>query len=241
MISGQYLTDLSSVSNHNSGQQYVPGSSYSASGISGYNNSINNNSYHNQTNRHQHRGSAVEILQTTSTFIEIELIGIPCDCTKEKTKTFSKNALNPIWNEEFVFHVVFPDLAFVKFSVFDNNNNHLISQRVIPLKFLRQGYRHVKLRNPQNQALELSTIFIHSKQQLEYVQNTPTSVLNLSGINSSSTIGLTNLDFSKAQAKHKQFKLTVYGVNSDEEYKDSGVQVKVTQDTTVQQVIEQVR
>jgi phosphatidylinositol phospholipase C epsilon len=46
-----------------------------------------------------------DVLRTTSTFIEVEIVGIPCDCAKEKTKTFNKNALNPIWNEEFTFHV----------------------------------------------------------------------------------------------------------------------------------------
>jgi len=47
---------------------------------------------------------------------------------------------------------------------------------------------------------------------------------------------------ARGQAKHKQFKLTVYGGASDEEGKESGgVQVKVTQDTTVLQVIEQVK
>lgn len=54
---------------------------------------------------HHHRSSGVELLQTSSTFVEIEILGIPCDCNKEKTKTFNRNALNPIWNEEFVFPV----------------------------------------------------------------------------------------------------------------------------------------
>ena len=249
LISGQYLTDISSISNsgnNNGSSGYVgTGGSYSAVSSSAYNNSTtNSNSNNHSSYRHLHRGSAVDILQTSSTFIEIEIIGIPCDCTKEKTKAFNKNALNPIWNEEFVFHIVFPDLAFVKFSVIDNNNNHLISQRVMPLKCLRQGYRHLKMRNPQNQSLELSTIFIHSKQQSEFVLNTPTSLANASYINSASSIGLMSMgnlsDLNKSQAKHKQFKLTVYGPNSDDEYKENGVNVKVTQDTTVQQVIEQV-
>lgn len=83
---------------------------------------------------------------------------------------------------------------------------------------------------------------------MDYAQAT-SSLANASGITSASSIGLTNGnaanvgigDLGKFQAKHKQFKLTVYGVNSDDESKDGpGVQVKVTQDTTVQQVIEQV-
>jgi hypothetical protein len=68
--------------------------------LNGYN---QNQNYHHH---HHQRSIGVELLQTTSTFIEIEILGIPCDCTKEKTKTFNKNALNPIWNEEFSFNVI---------------------------------------------------------------------------------------------------------------------------------------
>ena len=102
------------------------------------------------------------------------------------------------------------------------------------------------MRNQQNQPLELSSIFLHSKQQLEYVVNTPTSLLNISGVNLGPSNGLSSLlnnsELNKSQAKHKQFKLTVYGAgNNDDELKDQvGVQVKVTQETTVLQVIEQV-
>lgn len=60
----------------------------------------------NNSNSSSHRYGN-EILQTSSTFVEIEILGIPCDCAKEKTKTCNKNALNPIWNEEFVFDVSF--------------------------------------------------------------------------------------------------------------------------------------
>ena len=138
---------------------------------------------------------------------------------------------------------MFPDLAFVRFSVYDNNNNHLISQRVVPLKCLRQGYRHVRLRNSQNQTLELSSLFIYSRLQLDHVQNTPSSLVNISGLHSSSTTSMVNKDESggtQSKAKHKQFKLTVYGLNGDDEERDQGIVVKVTQETTVQQVIEQV-
>jgi Ca2+-dependent lipid-binding protein len=190
---------------------------------------------------------------------------------KEKTKTFNRNALNPIWNEEFAFHVVFPDLAFVKFAVVDSANNHVIAQRVVPLKRLLRGYRHLRLRNNQNQLLELSTLFMHTRQQVEHVQQVAAAQSNLSssGVYSSSTDITSTGGFgplfggaaggaASHKIKHKQFKLTVYGLSGagaaalvdDEEVCDtsysnlsalgSGVQVKVTQETTVYQVIEQV-
>lgn len=80
-----------------------------------------------------------------STFVEVEMIGIPVDCSKKKTRTIKRNALNPIWNDTFFFKVMFHDLAFLKFTVFDSDTNHMVSQRVIPLKCLRPGYRHVSI------------------------------------------------------------------------------------------------
>ncbi|CAF0890793.1 unnamed protein product [Brachionus calyciflorus] len=271
LISGQYLTESNNISvntsNTSSGGGGGGGNLVMSNSISSTTNtnlttsmSINqnlaqnmnnfgNNSFNSQTNAssvlnnlNHHRNSGVELLQSTSTFVEIEIIGIPCDCTKEKTRAFNKNALNPIWNEEFVFHIVFPDLAFVKFTVIETSNNHTISQRVIPVKCFKQGYRHLKLRNSQNQPLELSSLFLYSRKVIEHVdkQSKLSTHLNSSGAIFSSTNDITssNTFLSSSKTKHKQFKLTIYGLNgSDEE--DSGVQVKVTQETTVQQVIEQ--
>jgi phosphatidylinositol phospholipase C epsilon len=55
------------------------------------------------------------------------------------------------------------ELAFVRFHVYDAGSNHLMSQRVMPLKCLRPGYRHVRLRDIANVPLELATLFIYSK------------------------------------------------------------------------------
>lgn len=74
-----------------------------------------------------------------STYVEVEMIGIPVDCSKKKTHVVKRNALNPIWNDTFFFKVMFHDLAFLRFSVIDNDTNHMVSQRVIPLKCLRPG------------------------------------------------------------------------------------------------------
>lgn len=103
------------------------------------------------------------VSSTSSVYIEIELLGIPIDCLTKKTKPSAKNSLNPIWHETFVFQVFFLDLAFIRFDVHDAGSNHLMSQRVMPLKCLRPGYRHVRLRDTNNFPLELATLFIYSK------------------------------------------------------------------------------
>lgn len=144
-------------------------------------------------------------------------------------------------------------MAFIRFSIIDANNNHTISQRVVPLRRMLPGYRHLRLRNMQNHPLELASLFIHMRHQIEHVadqmllsnqktqqQQQPSLQSGLfsstSDLNANSVIGA-----GPKGGKHKHFKLTVYGLSGDDEENDNGVQVKVTQETTVQQVIEQVR
>ncbi|XP_003369599.1 putative 1-phosphatidylinositol-4,5-bisphosphate phosphodiesterase epsilon-1 [Trichinella spiralis] len=102
-----------------------------------------------------------------SPLVEIELMGIVADCSKEKTKVIQRNALNPIWNQSFQFRVNFLDLCFLRLSVIESGNNKCTAQRIIPLKMLRAGYRHVRLRSPINTALEYSTLFIYSRMEEE--------------------------------------------------------------------------
>ncbi|KAG6459930.1 hypothetical protein O3G_MSEX011688 [Manduca sexta] len=79
-------------------------------------------------------------------FAEVEILGVPADCKKIRTKVARRNALNPVWNETFNFKINFPELAFVRFEIYDADTNYMLSQRVIPLQSLRPGYRHVRLR-----------------------------------------------------------------------------------------------
>lgn len=247
VISGQYLTE--NVSSGSSQMNAPAASSFNIENNGDYNSSFMNSSQSNSYDAsaqfnsilHQHRSSGVEMLQSSTTYVELELIGIQCDCMKEKTKAFGKNALNPVWNEEFTFHVTFPELAFLKFTVMDSSNNHVISQRIVPLKYLKQGYRHLRMRTAQNQPLELSSLFVHTRQSVEHASTAANAQLG-SPNNNSIGIGLSAFNELKAPTKHKQFKLNIYGIIGDgDEEKDNGVQIKVTQETTVQQAIEMVR
>ncbi|XP_014666625.1 PREDICTED: 1-phosphatidylinositol 4,5-bisphosphate phosphodiesterase epsilon-1-like [Priapulus caudatus] len=99
---------------------------------------------------------------TGSPLVEVEIVGLPMDCNRQKTKIVPRNALNPIWKDTLTFKVMFKELAFVRFTVSDMGTNHVSTQRVIPLKCLRPGYRHVHLRNPHNVKLKVSSLFIFS-------------------------------------------------------------------------------
>ena len=122
--------------------------------------------------------------------VDVEIIGIQVDNCRQRTKIVQRNSLNPIWNDTFFFRVCvflliplalldnnslfnhfeqikFVDLAFLRITVTDMGaNQHVAAQRIIPVKCLKQGYRHVRLHGPQNQSLPLSTLFIYSSYEV---------------------------------------------------------------------------
>lgn len=173
-----------------------------------------------------------------NTYVEVEIIGIPADCNKQKTKIAQKNALNPIWNDTFHFRVMFHDLTFLRFSVLDGTSNHLLAQRILPLKSLRPGYRHLRLRTPQNKSLNMSTLFIYSRVEEESMDNSEDSRDSKSDetktdINVESTyLGISGTPLC---VKRRMFFLMVYGVVSEEPY----TILKITQESTTQDVLMQ--
>lgn len=178
----------------------------------------------------------------TSTFVEVEIIGLPVDCNKQKTKVIQKNALNPIWNDTFVFRVMFQDLAFLRFSVMEVSTNHLLAQRVLPLKCLRPGYRHLRLRSVQNKSLNMSSLFIYSRVEEESLDNLSTGETGETTKCSKDSqkdpkVDSTYLNLSGMPlcVKRRMFFLMVYGVVPEEPY----TILKITQESTTQDVIQQ--
>jgi phosphatidylinositol phospholipase C epsilon len=175
----------------------------------------------------------------TSTYVEIELVGIPIDCAKHKTKVIQGNALNPIWNEKFCFQVMFKDLAFLRFGIIDANSHHPIAQRVLPLKCLRPGYRHVRLRSMKNKALALSTLFIYSRieeESLDYntcCRDHKESSKRLSSNKEPEKLTTVDAGLGGITLKRRMFFLMVYHVVADEPY----TILKVTQESTTQEVM----
>jgi len=56
--------------------------------------------------------------------------------------------------------VVLPDLASLRIAVCEESGK-LIGHRVLPVKGIRPGYRHVSLRNESGQYLTLPSLFVH--------------------------------------------------------------------------------
>uniref|UniRef100_A0A671TEQ8 Phosphoinositide phospholipase C n=1 Tax=Sinocyclocheilus anshuiensis TaxID=1608454 RepID=A0A671TEQ8_9TELE len=94
-------------------------------------------------------------------FVEVEIIGLPIDCNKQQTRVVDDNGFNPIWEETLVFTLHMPQIALVRFMVWDHDpiGRDFIGQRTIRIITLfpcSTGYRHVYL-----EGMEEASIFVH--------------------------------------------------------------------------------
>ncbi|XP_019747954.1 1-phosphatidylinositol 4,5-bisphosphate phosphodiesterase eta-2 [Hippocampus comes] len=91
-------------------------------------------------------------------FVEVEIIGLPIDCSKQQTRVVDDNGFNPMWEETLVFHILMPQIALVRFQVWDHDpiGRDFIGQRTIALSSMMPGYRHVYL-----EGMAESSIFVH--------------------------------------------------------------------------------
>uniref|UniRef100_A0A4W3KER9 Phosphoinositide phospholipase C n=1 Tax=Callorhinchus milii TaxID=7868 RepID=A0A4W3KER9_CALMI len=151
--------------------------------------------------------------------VEVDVLGMPQDSCHFRTKPIHRNTLNPMWNEQFFFHVYFEDLIFLRFAVVENNSSTVTAQRVIPLKALKQGYRHLQLRNTHNEPLEISSLFIYSRRMEE----------NLSGNLISASV-LFSTDERRAGLTYK---VTIHGIPGPEPFSV----FTITEKTTARQLM----
>uniref|UniRef100_A0A8C7ZE15 Phosphoinositide phospholipase C n=1 Tax=Oryzias sinensis TaxID=183150 RepID=A0A8C7ZE15_9TELE len=91
-------------------------------------------------------------------FVEVEIIGLPVDCSKQQTKVVDDNGFNPLWEETLVFNIQMPQIALVRFQVWDHDpiGRDFIGQRTVALTSMMPGYRHVYL-----DGMAESSIFVH--------------------------------------------------------------------------------
>jgi Ca2+-dependent lipid-binding protein len=74
-------------------------------------------------------------------FVIVNIFGIKLDLAEKKTKSVQDNGFNPIWNETFKFVVNCPELAFVKFTVKDEDigKDQFIGDFTIRFNNMRPG------------------------------------------------------------------------------------------------------
>nr|XP_044987622.1 1-phosphatidylinositol 4,5-bisphosphate phosphodiesterase eta-1 isoform X2 [Jaculus jaculus] len=91
-------------------------------------------------------------------FVEVEIIGLPVDCCKDQTRVVDDNGFNPVWEETLTFTVHMPEIALVRFLVWDHDpiGRDFVGQRTVTFSSLLPGYRHVYL-----EGLTEASIFVH--------------------------------------------------------------------------------
>ncbi|NXD82961.1 PLCH1 phosphodiesterase, partial [Halcyon senegalensis] len=91
-------------------------------------------------------------------FVEVEIIGLPVDCCKDQTRVVDDNGFNPVWEETLTFTVHMPEMALVRFLVWDHDpiGRDFVGQRTLAFSSLVPGYRHVYL-----EGLTEASIFVH--------------------------------------------------------------------------------
>ncbi|XP_063613187.1 1-phosphatidylinositol 4,5-bisphosphate phosphodiesterase epsilon-1-like, partial [Penaeus indicus] len=168
--------------------------------------------------------------------VEVEILGILVDCNKFKTKVIHRNSFNPIWNDTFNIRVMFKDLAFLRLTVTDTATGHTTAQRILPLGRLRRGYRHVRLRNQQNQPLPVSTLFIYTlmeEEEYEIQQLSPRMDLSTD----SAKVKESDVEHHEitptVPLKRRKFFVKIHGVVPDEPY----TVISATQECTTRDVI----
>ncbi|CAG5134716.1 unnamed protein product, partial [Candidula unifasciata] len=109
-------------------------------------------------------GSMTSVVGDMQPFVSVEVLGLPLDCQRERTRiSLDKNMLNPVWkNEVFVFHLSCPDLTFIRFEVSSEvNDTSYLGQATFHFKSIRQGYRSVQLLNAYSEPLPMSSLLVH--------------------------------------------------------------------------------
>uniref|UniRef100_A0A9J7X4B7 Phosphoinositide phospholipase C n=1 Tax=Cyprinus carpio carpio TaxID=630221 RepID=A0A9J7X4B7_CYPCA len=153
--------------------------------------------------------------------VEVEVLGMPADSCHFRTKPIHRNTLNPMWNEHFQFHVHFEDMAFLRIAVVENNSSQVTAQRILPLKTLKPGYRHLQLKNLHNESLEISSLFIFSRRMEESPTGGPLPA---------------SLFSTEERRAAQQHKVTVHGVPGPEPF----TVMCVNEYTTAKQLLDSV-
>ncbi|XP_061493088.1 1-phosphatidylinositol 4,5-bisphosphate phosphodiesterase eta-1 isoform X2 [Rhineura floridana] len=103
-------------------------------------------------------GDRGEVTNIIDPFVEVEIIGLPVDCCKDQTRVVDDNGFNPVWEETLTFTIHMPEIALVRFLVWDHDpiGRDFVGQRTVAFSSLMPGYRHVYL-----EGLTEASIFVH--------------------------------------------------------------------------------
>jgi len=99
-------------------------------------------------------------------YVKIIVNGLPVDKQLFKTKVIKNNGFNPVWKADFKIAIANPDLAMITFIVSDSDvisSDDLIGYYSLSVSCIRDGYRHIPLRDTHGKEYEHASLLIYAK------------------------------------------------------------------------------
>ncbi|XP_052801173.1 1-phosphatidylinositol 4,5-bisphosphate phosphodiesterase delta-4-like isoform X2 [Mya arenaria] len=98
-------------------------------------------------------------------FVKVEIHGLQRDTQMKKTQVVKNNGFKPFWNETLEFEIDVPELALVRFAVYDSDRyvDDFIGYYVVPVNSIVEGYRHFPLFDKNGDQYEQALIFVHAQ------------------------------------------------------------------------------
>ena len=97
-------------------------------------------------------------------FVRVDIYGDERDKIQYETEWVPNNGFNPFWDDYTEIIVNHPDVAMIRFSVWDKDavtSNDFLGQYSLPLTCCQVGYRHINLEDENGRALRPASIFVH--------------------------------------------------------------------------------
>jgi len=117
-----------------------------------------------------------------SPYVEVEICGNEYDNVKHKTRTINDNGYNPVWDETFNMDITNPDMALLRFCVYDEDmfgDPNFLGAATFPVKCTETGYRSVELKNGFSEPLELSSLLVQITIKTEDITNVEEEIARL--------------------------------------------------------------
>ena len=90
--------------------------------------------------------SSPETSDLPDSYVIVSTHGLPCDTKAHKTKVVKDNGFDPIWNETFQFHIRFPQMCLIYFSVMDHDTistDDRLAYFCSPVTMIQPGNRYL--------------------------------------------------------------------------------------------------
>ncbi|XP_072034254.1 1-phosphatidylinositol 4,5-bisphosphate phosphodiesterase delta-4-like isoform X2 [Amphiura filiformis] len=96
-------------------------------------------------------------------YVKVTLYGVNSE-QEYKTSVVDDNGFNPTWDFEENFDVKCPELALLRFAVYDKDvtTDDFIGQYTIPVASIQMGYHHVPLLSANGADLSPASLFVHT-------------------------------------------------------------------------------